>query len=308
MPTSADERCRARRPQLRRSCVAAPSQPRRSSVARLTFACLRHVPQVPTNGYDPTRYLPTGRGSRDAILEEIAQVAARSDSWREQNQYVAYARDPVDADYLINWHYLRLARRNTSDGHAIALPLLRAQRDPSLLSDGEEGTHAGTPLLEVRGSCDYWPAPAEHLLALEPPQACQADTCAAGRYTELAILAGCALLAIALVGLLVPLVLHGAARYRCSAWAREAKNAESTTAEPRPPTSEPAETIPHTSGSASRDGCSDPAESARVAETAAEVATGAESWPWRCAQPRRGPLQVPLLGAELGSARQDRRR
>ena len=136
---------------------------------------------VPPSRYDPTQYAESGRGSRASVLEELAAVAARSPSWREQSQFVSSPGTPVDDDYLINWHYLRLAAVNTSAGHPVALPAGASPR----------GAHSAASMrLHVRGSCDYSPAPSESLQRLQPEAwTCDAgETCPAGRYVELGVL------------------------------------------------------------------------------------------------------------------------
>lgn len=161
---------------------------------------------VPTAGYDPTLYTnDDGLGTRAAVEGELARVAARSASWREQNKFVASPTAPVDADYLRNWHFLRLANVTTTAGHPIALPLLLQSADPL------SGARAG---LRISGSCDYLPAPTPPLKALTAKAwACDAaQTCPAGRWVELSLLGGGVLLIGVLLLLLLPLGLRALSR------------------------------------------------------------------------------------------------
>lgn len=117
-----------------------------------------------------------------------------------QNQFVSAANVPVDADYLVSWHYLRLAQLLTSDGHVVALPMHEPWFD---------NASAG---LRVDGTCHYSPAAPAWLRAIEPKSACDEETCAATRYIELGVLGGGTLLLGLLLVLVMPFVFTSVLR------------------------------------------------------------------------------------------------
>ena len=79
---------------------------------------------IATGGYDPTLFTADGTpGARSSILSEFEYLGDDFE-WDAHNAYVASPLEAVGALYLLNWNYLGLASARTSDGHAIALPLL----------------------------------------------------------------------------------------------------------------------------------------------------------------------------------------
>jgi hypothetical protein len=145
---------------------------------------------VATEGYDPTIYSEAGAGARTAVLAEL-RAAANESVWAAANVFVGAPAVPVDSSYLQNWHFLRLAHAQTTDGHPIALPL-------------PGGTTAATTSLVVHGGCDFAPKPTAAIRAVVEQQPCGA--CEAERVVELSL---------ATLTLLVALGLLVAAALRC---------------------------------------------------------------------------------------------
>ena len=105
---------------------------------------------VRTGGYDPTRYVSSGAGSRRQLLREMRELSDHG-GWAEYNQYVIDVDAPAPADYLLNWHLLGLARTKTTSGHAVAPPL-------ALPPGAVDGGVDGVTLLTLNGSCGFSPA------------------------------------------------------------------------------------------------------------------------------------------------------